>query len=295
VATAAINQDLLNDRDATGSAFRVALGAVQPTDFLFIAPAEPLIAPSGMRLNLGAGAAQPCGAPKSVDGRRGAWYSLAFLLRRVAAAYLDIQPLELAAGIYSGQSGGENAIHAFLADTTDNGAGFCTHLGAVLPEVLEYAQAFLDRLGQPDHAGRCSASCYQCLRDYGNMGYHALLDWRLSRDLLAALTTRQVPSDLEWERRSVRQWAHGLNADLLDGLPAAAAVFTHRGQRVLLVARHTLEAAEDAMTAPRLAAAARQATGDDPDIRGVVFADPFTLDRDPRRPMEMWSSVLKVE
>lgn len=34
------------------------------------------------------------------------------------------------------------------------------------------------------HSDSCDSSCYDCLRDFGNAGEHALLDWRLGLDLL---------------------------------------------------------------------------------------------------------------
>jgi hypothetical protein len=36
----------------------------------------------------------------------------------------------------------------------------------------------------PEHADTCGVSCPRCLREYGNLPYHGLLDWRLAFDML---------------------------------------------------------------------------------------------------------------
>ncbi len=293
VSLEAMAAGLLPASAATGDTFNVALGAVQPTDFFFFGPDSPVRRAEGLRLNLTAGALQPSGARESVDGRRGAWYSLAFLLRTVAASYLDVQPLELTAGIYAGMAGNEPAQYAFIADTLENGAGFSTHLAtkAVLPKLLQSLDDFLGDLEKDSHAGECSASCYRCLRDYGNMAYHALLDWRLARDLFGLLRGDGLIIDTDAESRSLRRWAGSLGATPIEGLPAAAAVYDHRLLgRLGVVARHPLEASEDNLMAPRLAEAAAELESDEaPDA--VVLVDTFTLDRDPGRVLAMFEET----
>ena len=172
VSVQAIEQDLIPASFATGDVEHVALGAVQHTDFLFIGSVAPTERDRGIRLNLVSGIHQPSAAPDVTEGRRAGWYSLAFLLRTVAATKLDILPLELSAGIYSGVTAdGEPTVQAFLADTLENGAGFSTHLGSqqFLPEFLEAVKTYLGELEQDDHPQACNSSCYRCLRDYGNM------------------------------------------------------------------------------------------------------------------------------
>jgi len=99
VAVDAVEKDLLSPSSCTGEPISVALGSVQPTDFLFLGPAEPVLHETGLRLNLDNSRRQPRGPAETLDARRGAWYSLAFLLRTVAAAQLDIQELELIGGL----------------------------------------------------------------------------------------------------------------------------------------------------------------------------------------------------
>ena len=133
VSVEAVENNQLPQNAAYGDPLDVALGAVQPTDFLFLGPERGTVPGQGLRLNFSAGL-QPYGPPDPSDGRRAAWYSLAFMLRKVASAKLDIEPLELAAGIFAGLAGGEPAPYAFIADTLENGAGFCTRLGR--PDIL---------------------------------------------------------------------------------------------------------------------------------------------------------------
>ncbi|MEV7012929.1 DUF1998 domain-containing protein [Streptosporangium sp. NPDC051022] len=122
------------------------------------------------------------------QGRRAAWYSLAFLLRTAAAEFLDVDPRELIAGVHPGPHRDGTALYAFLADALENGAGFSTHLGEVAGEFTEHVARFLKDLAVPAHADTCETSCYGCLRDYDNMVFHPLLDWRLGADLFAVLS-----------------------------------------------------------------------------------------------------------
>lgn len=295
LSVAAIERGLV-PAAAAGDAFSVAIGAVQATDFLFVGPNQPTLHDLGLRLNLGV-QRQLSGARDATDGRRGAWYSLAFLLRTAAAAQLDVQPLELTAGVYAGLVGVEPAAYAFIADTLENGAGFSSHLGSpeVLPELLQRVEAYLNQLDEPDHAGECAASCYRCLRDYGNMAYHALLDWRLARDLFQVLRGRPLEFNQVAEEAALGRWSRSYNAVTLDGLPAASARFDNplRG-RFIVVARHPLEACEGELLSPRLAEACALAEVQVPDAQGTIFIDTFTLDRDPRRVLEMCDDVLAV-
>lgn len=301
VSVDAINKGLLLPQDGDGDPFSVALGAVQPTDFLFVGPRAPVRPADGLRLNLSAASLQPSGARESTDGRRGAWFSLAFLLRTVAALHLDIQPLELTAGIYAGLSAGEHdrdalrepAQYAFIADTLENGAGIATYLATpeVLPELFRKVDKLLKELERNEHASQCSASCYRCLRDYGNMAYHALLDWRLARDLFGLMMGRQLRLDADAGVRAVEVWAASMGAESVPGLAAPAALYDSRLHgRMGVIVKHPLEASEDILMSPRLAKAyaGLEASGG-PDA--IVFIDTFTLDREPGRVLEMFDEV----
>jgi hypothetical protein len=149
--------------------------------------------------------------PRTPQGRA-ALYSLAFMLRRAAAVYLDIQDYELKAGIRSLEDPALGTVsgQVFLSDTLENGAGYATHLGAPaeMQELLEMIaqptrREFHDRLVAHSHAGACDTSCPDCLRSYSNLAYHNLLDWRLSVDMAQLALDPAVPlllSSPRWSR-----------------------------------------------------------------------------------------------
>ncbi|UJW30001.1 DEAD/DEAH box helicase [Saccharothrix sp. AJ9571] len=288
VSVDAIERGLVRADATSGDVMEVAIGAVQPTDFLFLGPQQSAYPDQGINLRLVTNMPQPSGARDYAEGRRGAWFSLAFLLRTTAAALLDVKPLELTAGIYSGHVNGAPAPFAFIADTLENGAGFSSHLGdpAVLPDLLDHIDGYLDELHDHEHASACDASCYRCLRDYGNMAYHALLDWRLAQDLFGVLMGRGLRQDLAREATALQRWADGYNATMIEGTPAPAAyldTFTAAG---VVVARHPLEGSNRTLMASRLAKTAKIANSQHPGVP-VVFVDTFTLDRAPARAVEM--------
>ena len=164
-------------RTPSGPTTACALAAISETDMLLL----------GVR-DYGPGREAD---PRTLHGRA-ALYSLAFMLRRAAAVYLDIQDYELKAGIRSLENPALGMVvgQVFLSDTLENGAGYATHLGTppVMRELLEMignptARKFHDRLVDPSHRDSCVTSCPDCLRSYSNLAYHNLLDWRLGIDM----------------------------------------------------------------------------------------------------------------
>jgi hypothetical protein len=127
--------------------------------------------------------------PRTVPGRA-AWYSFAFLLRSAAAALLDVDVQELQAGIRTLQVAGIPRGQAFLSDSLENGAGYCRWL-AVPENFQQMLSTACDLIaGQvgskwvsAEHRNRCDTSCNHCLRDFYNLQYHGLLDWRLALDM----------------------------------------------------------------------------------------------------------------
>ncbi len=293
VSVQAIQQELIHPSFAAGEIINVALGAVEHTDFLFIGATEPTDIDKGVRLNLLSGIHQPSNAADVTEGRRAGWYSLAFLLRTVAAAKLDILPLELSAGIYSGvTAGGVPTVQAFLADTLENGAGFSTHLGSeqFLPEFLEAVATYLSELELEDHPRMCDSSCYRCLRDYGNMAYHALLDWRLARDLFGLLRDGQLHVDHAEESAAIERWAAAYGANVIDVPGVAAAVLDSPYGLYGVVLRHSFEGSDSDVMSERLADAAADIESVH-ECDGVVFVDAFTIDRDPRRVLRLMADA----
>lgn len=125
--------------------------------------------------------------PSRVEGRA-AWYSLAFALRDAASVLLDIEAGELEGGLYVTRRGGEPEGQAFLSDRLENGAGYATHLAqpGQFTQLLGTLDTHLSRSWH-GHAAACDTSCARCLRDYTNLAFHALLDWRLALDMVALL------------------------------------------------------------------------------------------------------------
>ena len=128
--------------------------------------------------------------PLRVEGRA-ALYSYGFMLRRAAAVRLDVSDAELKVGLRTTIDAAGGVIgQIFMSDTLENGAGYST----IWARQAEF-QALLQRYPvrtcwtprsaaqarRPWHA--CQTSCHECMRDYSNLAYHSILDWRLGVDL----------------------------------------------------------------------------------------------------------------
>ena len=192
-----------------GAPDRRALASIKPTDVLVL----------GIR-NWPAGVnAQPL----RVEGRA-SLYSLGFLLRRAAAVRLDIHEQELKVGLRIIQDPNGQVIgQIFISDSLENGAGYSSYLGT--PVEAESLLRFLvgqtnnaffgplvaqtDPQGNASHGALCRTSCPDCLRDFSNLAYHNILDWRLGLDLARLALDQNAPIDF-----SVPYW---------QGLDAAAA------------------------------------------------------------------------
>ena len=63
---------------------------------------------------------------------RAAWYSFAFFLRSSAATLMDVDTLEFNAGFRPTRDPDGRVLgQAFLSDTLQNGAGYCSWLGSL--------------------------------------------------------------------------------------------------------------------------------------------------------------------
>ncbi len=128
--------------------------------------------------------------PQSAVGRA-AWYSFAFFLRTAAAALMDIDTLEFNAGFRPNREPDGRVVgQAFLSDTLQNGAGYCWWLGQSenFERLLREADvgktgSNAERWADNPHGEECDTSCNRCLRDFYNLSYHGLLDWRLALDM----------------------------------------------------------------------------------------------------------------
>jgi len=179
--------------NADGSPETLGLAAPKTTDVLRIQPAQ---IPSGLSLN-----------PLDKRGAvKAAYYSAAFILRAVAADLLDIDPEELDISnvrqvtLGTGEKAGEIVINDHIA----NGAGFTAWISAHWSQLLLSTvsaapppDSFPGALISPGHRANCDSSCYDCLRQYRNMSFHGLLDWRLGLSLLRCLASATFACGLD--------------------------------------------------------------------------------------------------
>ena len=169
--------------DTSAATDRRALGSVKTTDIMVLGivnwPTGLLTSPSGDE-------------GLSV---RAALYSFGFLARRAAADRLDVHEREIRVGLRVLQNAaGEIVGQIFISDSLENGAGYSSLLGdpAETEQLLHYMvgqgnSTFHGFLVGEQHAGpgpnACTTSCPDCLRDFSNLPYHSILDWRLGLDL----------------------------------------------------------------------------------------------------------------
>ncbi|QJB29376.1 helicase-related protein [Limnospira fusiformis] len=171
----------------------IAIVAPKTTGVLRIKPAT---VPSGLCLD-------PL-APGS--GVKAAFYSAAFIVRAVTAEKLDIDPEEIdISGLrqVTLETTGENIGELVISDRLPNGSGFtywlANHWQEILAQIVNAdpnANTFAGSLISSEHRHNCDSSCYDCLRQYRNMNYHGLLDWRLGLSLLRILADENFPCGL---------------------------------------------------------------------------------------------------
>lgn len=188
----------------TGTPESFALVSPKTTDTLRVRPQRVV---SGLNLD-------PLTRGGSV---KAAYYSAAFVLRSIAAERLDIDPEEVDISnvrrveLDDGRFVGEIVLN----DHLPNGSGFVSWMSCRMGELLETAtdlqappNTFVGDLTSDDHRGDCDSSGYCCLRQYRNMSFHGLLDWRLGLCLLRAMdaTSFAVGLDGTFDTPELRGW-----------------------------------------------------------------------------------------
>ena len=227
--------------------------------------------------------------PLRVEGRA-ALYSLGFMLRRAAAVRLDVADSELKVGLRTTLRGSGSIVgQIFLSDTLENGAGYSTYLG----EPSQLATLFgslvgpdtLGRLGRQDetqdHGLVCRTSCHDCMRDYSNLAYHSILDWRLALDLARLALEPEAMIDFtpsywsgmpEFAACRLHEALSGSQLRTYGGLPSVSF-----GRQATIVS-HPLWDIREGNLHPTLAVAAAEATSDG---RTPRFMSTFMLIRRP--------------
>ena len=186
-----------NDKYVSGSglSYRIALLSRRRTDILLV--------------GLPKWSEGQFASPTVIEGRA-AWYSFAFFLQIAAAGKLDIDTTELDAGFRTIRENGITIGQAFLSDKLENGAGYCRWLGEPhhFRQLLDQANpdilnSLADAWLKTSHSNECDTSCNACLRDFYNLPYHGLLDWRLALDMARLATAPVTTIDLvsRWNER----------------------------------------------------------------------------------------------
>lgn len=160
-----------------------ALASIKRTNVLVLGIKQPL--PAGLRCS-------PiiAGTPPRVEGRA-ALLLFGYILRRAMSVQLDIDEREINLGIRVMQDANGQVIgQIFISNALENGAGYSSVYGdaAKAEELLRYilgqtTSKFHDPLVETPHINECRTSCPDCLRDFSNLVFHNILDWRLALDM----------------------------------------------------------------------------------------------------------------
>ncbi|MDB5284396.1 MAG: ATP-dependent helicase DbpA, partial [Bacteroidota bacterium] len=154
----------------------------------------------------------------SYAGVRSGFYSAAFLLQRVLADKLDIDPTEIEIADIRKirtQNGVETA-EIILTDGLPNGSGFVRHLfnnmDSIIRECItqQVDDSYLANIHSDSHRDTCKDACYDCLKAFRNMNYHGLLDWRLGIALLRTLVNPNYVAGIDGQFNSfieLQGWA----------------------------------------------------------------------------------------
>ena len=254
--------------DNSTSPIRRALAAISNTDVM---AAGINIVPRGLCLN------------PSLSEAKSAWYSFGFLVRRAAAVSLDVNESELDLGIQPVSDPSTPfappTARIFISDSLENGAGYSTFFGdpgrfeELLSFVLGHGSPSWTRQTPPDsfhqplvtspHSHNCTSSCHRCLREFGNMAYHPILDWRLGLDMVQLALDSNARVDLNvdyWSNlvsRIAPPYFAGLNLvpqtfDTLSG-----GIDTFNNEAIILI--HPLWDSDESNYRPEVAAAVADA------------------------------------
>ncbi len=148
---------------------------------------------------------------------RAAIYSAAFIVQGIMAEMLDVDPEELEicriqpteVSLLDGAEG--IAAQVVMSDKLPNGSGFAKWLydnweGEILRQCLafeppegSYMSYLLSRghICGDENGPACASACYKCLKNYRNMQYHGLLDWRLGLAYLRLLDDKNYTCGLD--------------------------------------------------------------------------------------------------
>jgi hypothetical protein len=174
-----------------------ALGARKNTAIVRIWPRRNV---PGMKLDIG-GMLKEAGPSERMGhalGKSG-YYSAAFILQRVLADSLDVDPeeIEIASMVRRLAEENRHVGEIILADRLANGSGFVRELNEKFDAYLELCltgrsaanihSPFAEYVISEAHAASCKTVCFRCLQTYYNSVFHGLLDWRMGMMLLRVM------------------------------------------------------------------------------------------------------------
>lgn len=181
--------------NAAGVDEQIALASSKKTEIFRIAPAS---VPLELDLNMFSRETDLSHIKAQSNGVRSGYYSAAFLLQRILADKLDVDPTEIEIADISMKNlddGTDRRIaEIILTDELPNGSGFVRYLfnnfQRILNETMNPSDPnnYLGKIHSHSHNDRCKDACYDCLKVYRNMNYHSLLDWRLGVAMMRVLS-----------------------------------------------------------------------------------------------------------
>jgi hypothetical protein len=126
--------------------------------------------------------------------RKAALYSAAYILQRVVAEKLDIDPSEIEI-LEIHKVHNSDRWGFYLSDKLENGSGFVRHLKEYFENFLKIClgehendnSSLIQELFSDKHRCKCATSCYDCLNGYFNRSFHPILDWRLGISVIRGM------------------------------------------------------------------------------------------------------------
>lgn len=174
---------------------QIALASSKKTEIFRIAPASVSLE---LDLNMFSRETDLPHIKAQSNGVRSGYYSAAFLLQRILADKLDVDPTEIEIADIAMKNlddGTDRRIaEIILTDELPNGSGFVRYLynnfQSILTETMNPPDPnnYLGKIHSHSHIGRCKDACYDCLKVYRNMNYHSLLDWRLGVAMMSVMS-----------------------------------------------------------------------------------------------------------
>ena len=183
---------MLVQQIATSADEQIALASNKNTEIFRIAPAN---VSYELDLNMFFSETDLPHVKAQNNGVRSGYYSAAFLLQRILADKLDVDPTEIEIADISMKEleDGRRIAEIILTDELPNGSGFVRFLYKNLANILSEsinpsnANSYLGKIHSETHQGKCDDACYDCLKVFRNMNYHSLLDWRLGLSMLRVM------------------------------------------------------------------------------------------------------------